>query len=193
MYNGNLEWSLTIRDLQSEPDFAPGGDLLAVAEQIGAMQSAPLAESGDQYDARSIFDSRPPNAFDGQFSGSVAAVSGTAWEILFNAPLGYRVVPREWQVSYDNPGSGAIGNSTVTLLLNGSAVPYNNNIAIGPGTSDPIESFYLVEEGATFGISGESSNLPGAGTTAYVNVRVNLIPVTLDQLPFSVVNRKSGT
>ena len=194
MYNGNLEWSLSIRDFQADPEFNFGPqDLRAVAQSIAAMQAAPLGEPGAQYDARSIFDSRPPNAFDGIFSGSVAVTNAAVWQILFTAPLGYRAVPREWQVAYDAPGSGPLGNSTVTLLLQASAVPFNGPIVIGPGTSDAIESFYLVEEGATFGMQGENTNVPAGGTTVYVNVRANLIPVTLDQLPYAVENRKAGT
>jgi len=194
MYNGNLEWSLTIRDFQSDPEFFDGPqDLQTAQDSIDAMQSAPLGEPSAQYDARAVYDSRPVNAFDGLFSGSVDATNAAPWVINFEAPLGYRVVPREWQVSYDAPGSGPLANSQVTILLQGAALPYNGPLTIGPGTTDPIETFYVVEEGATFGMSGVNTNIAAGGTTAYVNVRVNLIPVTLDQLSYAVENRKPGT
>ncbi len=193
MYNGNLEWALTIRDLQYGPEFSQGPqDLQVIMAQIGAMQAAPLGEPDSQYDARSVYDSRPTNGFDATFSGNASAAPSTAWTVLFSAPLGYRVVVREWQVNYDAPGSGPAADSAVSLLLNGAALPYNDNIAIGMGTSDPVSTFFLVEENGTFGITGLSSNL-ALTTTAYVNMHVNLIPVTLDQLSFAVVNRKPGT
>ena len=192
MYNGNLEWSLTIRDIQYDPAISLGpADLQTLSASIDAMLSAPLGESGTQYDARSVFDSRPLNAYDGIFSGNATATPDSPWEILFEAPLGYRVVPRNWAVAYDAPGTGPNSNSTVTLLTAESAVPYNSDIVIGPGTED-LESFYLVEEGSAFGMTGQNANI-ATTTTVYVNVRVNLIPVTLDQLPYSVVNRIPGT
>jgi hypothetical protein len=194
MYNGNLEWALTIRDLQAEPELTLGPqDLQAISQAIRAMQSSDLGEPGGEYDARSVFDSRPTNAFDGIFSDSAPATSGVAWSILFDVPLGFRAAVREFQVNYDAPGSGPALNSTISILLQGSALPFNSDIIIGAGTSDPLEVFFLVEEGGTFGITGTSSNLPGGGTTVYVNGRVNLIPVTLEQLSYAVVNRKQGS
>ncbi len=193
MYNGNLDWAHSIRDFQADPVFTRGSpDLATVGDQITAMQQAPLGEPETVYDARSVFDSRPCNAFDGVFSAETTATSGVLWTITFQAPNGYRIVPREWQVSYDAPGAGSNGNSTVNLVLNESAVPYNSGIIIGPGTSDPLESFFLVEENATFGMTGTNSNIVGT-TNVQVNVRCNLIPVTLEQLSYAVENRKPGT
>lgn len=195
MYNGNLDWSLTIRDVQYGPLMFQGpADLQTVMESVYGMQAAPLGDPNQPYDARAIFDSRPLNAFDGVFS-AVLSVGPGEWPepIEFTAPLGYRVVPREWTVSYDAPGTGINANSTVTILLQGSALPYNGPITIGPGTTSPIETFFLVEEGATFGMTGSNSNISVGSTNVYVNVRVNLIPVTLGQLPYSVQNRKAGT
>jgi hypothetical protein len=192
MYNGNLEWVLTIRDFQADPDIMSGPqDLSTVAAQIAAMQAAPLGEPGSEYDARSVFDSRPTNAFDAVFSGDATAATGTQWQVLFSVPLGYRACVRAFTVSYDNPGAGPISNSTVTPQLQGASVPYNGPVFIGPGTTEPIEVFYLAEEGATFGLAGTSFNI--GATTVYVNCRVNLIPVTLEQLSYAVENRIPGT
>lgn len=188
-YNGNLEWSLTIRDLEYGPVMTQGPqDLQYIAQQIAAMKAAPLGEGEARYDARAVFDSRPLNSFDGVFSGDASAEDGVAWTVLFQCPMGYRAVVREVQVNYDAPGSGPASNSVISLLYQDSAVPFNSDIIIGAGTSDPLETFYLVEEGSSFGVTGTSSNI--TATTAYVNMRVNLIPVDLSQLSFTVVNRK---
>lgn len=194
MYNGNLEWSLTLRDYQfASVLFAGAADLQSVQNSIDAMQAAPLGDPNENYDARAVFDSRPLNAFDGIFSAQVAATNAAPWIVNFPVPLGYRAAVREWQVSYDAPGAGALGNSTVTMLLAGSALPYNGPLVIGPGTTDPIETFFLVEEGSSFGMTGANTNIGSGGTTVYVNVRANLIPVQLSQLPYAVENRMPGT
>lgn len=190
-YNGNLEWVLTIRDIQYGPTDSPGApDLANVMAQIGGMLAAPLGDPQSPYDARSVYDSRPLNAFDGVLSAT--ASGDIPWTVQFQSPPGYRVVPREWTVSYDSPGSGPAGDSTVTILLNGSALLFNGPIVIGPGTNEPIETFFLVEENSSFGMSGSNTNAVAA-SLVYVNVRCNFLPVMLDQLPYAVENRKPGT
>jgi hypothetical protein len=191
MYNGNLEWWLTIRDFQSPPFFFEGpSDLQEAAVMMQGMLTAPYGDPDDIYDARAVYDSRPTCAFDGIFSSATAVTNATAWTVLFNAPLGYRFVPREFSIYYDDGGAGPDGNSTVNLLLGEGAVPYNSAIVIGAGATLP--AFYLVEENTAFGCTGTNSNLTGATN---VNVRIwgNLIPVKLEQLPFAVANRKPGT
>ena len=55
MYNGNLEWSLTIRDAQYGPLVTGGpADLMSVMDQIGGMLSAPLGDPRSPYDARGL-------------------------------------------------------------------------------------------------------------------------------------------
>jgi hypothetical protein len=191
MYDGNREWWLTIKDYQSAPFFFEGpSDLQDAEDMVSGMLAAPFGEPTDLYDARATYDSRPTNGFDAIFSTAVATTNGAAWTALFTSPLGYRFVPRQFSISYDDGGAGPDANSTVNLLLGEGALPYNSGIVIGAGAELP--AFYLVEENTSFGVTGSNSNLTGPTN---VNVRIwgNLIPVKLEQLPFAVVNRKPGT
>jgi hypothetical protein len=190
--NGNLEWWLTIRDIQAPPLDAAisviGGpqDLQESAAMMAGLFAAPYGDPSDEYDARATYDSRPTNAYDAIFSEATNVTSGEVWTVLFTAPLGYRFVPRKFTISYDDAGAGPDANSIVNLLLGEGSVTYNSGIIIGAGAE--LDAFYLVEENVAFGVTGSNSNLTGATN---VNVRIygNLIPVKLEQLPYSVVNR----
>ena len=174
----------------------PGSDLLQDDTSIAQMQQAPLGEPPTAFDVRSVYDSRPVNGYDFNYSGSLPSQNlyNNPWTIEFNVPNGYRAVPRKWDVFYDTPPSGPSYNSTVTLLQQGAAVPNNGPIIIGMGTNDPIESFFLCEENTTFGITGNVV-FTGNGTSdsvISVNVQGNLIPVSEVALPFSIANPTSN-
>lgn len=187
------EWSDTRGDYQAPPDFnnSAGADLLGDAGATAEMLSTPLGEPPSDFDVRSVYDSRPINAYDFNFSGTAEEVDTFPWTIAFTVPNGYRAVPREWHVFFDNPPTGPASASTVTLQQNGSGLPNNGPIIIGMGTgSDPIKSFFVCEENTTFGISGnvDTAN-SGHASLMSVNVYGNLIPVSEVALPFSIANK----
>lgn len=169
----------------------PGADLLTNDASIAAMQKAPLTEPPNDFSVRSVYDVRPVNGYDFNFSGTANEVDNFVWSITFDVPLGYRAIPRKWTVFYDNPPLTIASSSVVSLLQNGAAVPNNQNIIIGMGTGAlPIESFYLCEENTTFGIQGlVTANNNTHTSTMSVNVYGNLLPVSEVALPFSIANQ----
>ncbi len=170
----------------------PGADLLQDDSSVAAMQQAPLTEPPSDFNVRSVFDARPVNGYDFNYSAAFTETGGELWQAQFNVPTGYRAIPREWTVFYDSPPPGPASNSTVTILQNGAAVPNNQNIIIGMGTGpDPIKTFFICEENTTFGIQGfveQTSNITQTSTMS-VNVYGNLIAVTDVALPFAVANQ----
>jgi hypothetical protein len=173
----------------------PGADLLKDDYAVASMLQAPLGEPPTDFLVRSVYDVRPVNGYDFNYSAGFDEVDAFVWSAQFNVPNGYRAIPRKWTVYFDNPPLGPASISTATLLQNGAAVPNNDNIIIGMGTgSDPIESFFICEENTTFGIQGlvDASNSSHSSTMS-VNVYGNLIPVTEVSLPFSIANQINQT
>jgi hypothetical protein len=167
----------------------PGADLVGQAAATAAMFQSPIGEPPTDFDVRCVFDSRIVNGYDFNFSAAIAGTSSAGWSATFTVPNGYRIVPREWTVQFDNVFSGASANSTATIEQQGAAVPYNQNIIIGMGTDEPIKTFFLCEENTTFGIAGFNGNAitPYTGS---ITVYGNLIPVTDVALPLSVSNQQ---
>jgi hypothetical protein len=176
----------------------PGADLLGQEASTQAMQATPLTPPNVDYEVRSVYDSRPINAYDFNFSAATEFTSppdpGTiaTWEATFTVPTGYRAVPRDWDVFFDTPPNVIASKSTVTLQQQGAAVPNNGPMIIGMGTGPtPIKSFFICEENTTFGIQG-SINVGVNSTqssTISINVHGNLIPVTDCALPFTIADQ----
>lgn len=185
-------------DFQTNASFdQAGSDLLQDDSSVAAMQQAPLGEPPMAFDVRSVYDSRPVNGYDFNYSGFFASqnLNNNPWTLEFNVPTGYRAVPRKWDVFFDTPPGGPSYASTVTLLQNGAAVPNNGPIIIGMGTGDePIDSFFLCEENTSFGITGNVTAAPNTTQDSVISVNVygNLIPVSQVALPFSIANPSSN-
>lgn len=189
------EWADAIGDYQASPDFreASGGmDLFAADASVYAMEHTPLGEPPVDFDVRCVYDSRPVNGYDFNYSISTPAVSTGSWTVQFIVPNGYRAVPREWEIQFDSPFAGPSANSTVSIQQNGAQLPNNGPITIGMGTDEPIKTFFVCEENTTFGITGLNTNITGE-TNANINVYGNLLPVTDVALQFAIANRKYGT
>lgn len=175
---------------QSHADFdQPGSDLLTDDASVAAMEVTPLGEPSTDFDVRCVYDSRIVNGYDFNFSAAILTGSSSEWSAEFNVPNGYRIVPRKWSVQFDQVVTGPAAQSTATIMQNGAALPNNQNIIIGMGTDNPIETFFLCEENTTFGISGVNNNAPTA-ITVNVNVYGNLVPVSNVALPLSVSNQQ---
>lgn len=191
---GNKEYSPEIRDTQtgSTLDNVNASDLIAVSGATQAAGQAPLGEPPPNYDVRATFDSRFVNAYDFNMSTSAPATSAAPWVIEFTVPLGYRAIPRRWEVIYQGiTGPISPADSTVTLQSNGVSLPYNGPIIIGSGGT--VRSFFLCEEGSTFGMTGFNGDAPSSNVTVSINVYGNLIPTSDVQLPYMAANRIPGT
>ena len=176
----------------------PGADLLQDDASVSAMQSAPLTTPSVDFEVRSVYDSRPINAYDFNFSGAsefnAPSFPGTVatWQITFTVPTGYRAVPREWDVFFDDPPDIKASDNVVSLQQNGANIPNNGPIIVGSGTgARPIKSFFVCEENTTFGIQGAVTlgiNSTQSSTIS-VNVHGNLIPVSDCALPFTIADQ----
>jgi hypothetical protein len=192
----NDEYSASREDYQEPPDMRDNasGDMgRSQQESVDEMQRTPLGEPRVEFDVRCVYDSRPLNGGDFNLSITAVDTSTTNWQATFVVPNGYRMVPRKWEVTFDNPPSGPNANSTATIQQNGANLPYNGPIIIGMGTSEPIETFFICEENTTFGIMGNNANFTGGSNVVNVNVYGNLLAATDVALPFEVTNRKYGT
>lgn len=212
----NLEWQPTIRDIQWGPGLDTAGpvDLLALEDAKTDMYQAPLVPEVLNYDVRAVYNSRPINAYDFNFcANSLIVNNNTLWVVGWQVPLGFRAVVREFEVQYDQDTGGPFGGSlvfplegmypstfgpnpqtsgpvtpTVQTALAGAGFPVLNNAkAIGSGGT--IKTFFIVEEGAWFGIQGITSNIGSQGTCT-INAYGNFIPIRDEQLPFVVGNQK---
>ena len=178
---------------QAPPDVGSGATDNASQAQ-DAFAATPLGAPPAGYDVRSVYDSRPVNAYDFNISlpeGSFA-VSATSLLMTAQVPAGYRMVPREWDISLINATySVASPVVTASIWANGGFLPFNQGIVIDTvGTAAPIKTFFLLEENSIFGMS-ITVEPPATYQTGTVRVNVygNLLPVTDVQLPFAIANK----
>jgi hypothetical protein len=186
------EYADVIGDTQASASLdETGSDVQGVDTAVAAMQSTPLGEPPADFDVRCVYDSRILNGYDFNYTGSfplaIAGASTSSFNATFKVPYGYRLVPREWEVIFDMTPSSPVAGNVVYLQANGADIPNNGPIIVGFGTTVPIKSFYVCEEGTTFGITGTVQSLIAANVN--INVYGNLIPVTDVALPFSVANQ----
>lgn len=188
------EYQDAIGNVQQPADVDDTGNADVILDQssIAEMQAAPLGEPLIGYDVRAVFDSRPINAFDFNFSAT-SQVTGTtgAWAVTFEVPLGFRAVPRKWYIDFD-PGlsinTGPSSSSTASITKGKLNLVQNQLIIVGQGAE--IETFFLCEENTPFGMSGNNllGATSGANTLAIVNVWGTLIPVSSVALSFCAAN-----
>jgi hypothetical protein len=173
----------------------PGADLLGQDVAILAMQAAPVSMPPTEFEVHAVYDSRLINSYDFNFSGTAEVTVSNdtvVWAVNFNSPNGYRVVPREWHIFFDMPLQIKASSSLVSLTQNNAGVPNNGNIIVGMGTgSNPIKSFYPVEENTTFGVLGSitGNSATPQTTTIVVNCYGNLIAVTDSALQFAIADQ----
>jgi hypothetical protein len=180
-------------DFAADPDAADyaGSDLVQDAPSIYAMERTPLGEPPVDFDVRCVYDSRPVNAYDFNLSQSFATTSSapTIWSMQFVAPLGYRMIPKKFEILYDPVPPGPVVNSTVSILQQQTGLNNNQNIVVGGGGT--VDTFFIVEEQTTFGITGTNTNTGGLTQTlnGVVNVWGQMIPVLDVALPFTAANK----
>ena len=169
----------------------PGADLLGDDNAIVSMQQAGLGEPQTNFTVTAVYDSRIVNGYDFNFTAAITGSNTVPWSANFTVPVGYRAVPREWDVQFDqvsplNPGVGSAGSTAI--ITQGNAALPNNQVSIGLGTTNPIKTFFICEESTTFGITGLNTLVDQATITGSVNVYGNLIPVTQVALPLATSN-----
>jgi hypothetical protein len=170
----------------------PGADLLQDASSEEALQSTPLGEPQVDFSVRSVYDSRPINGYDFNFSANtIQPAGGGIATFNFQVPLGYRAVPREWDILVTQPTTlSSADENTITFTQNNAAVPNNNPIVFGTGGTDrPIKTFFVCEEQTPFGaVVNLGATTAGFNGTVFCQVYGNLIPVSAVALPFAIAN-----
>lgn len=168
------------REQQFPPDFNAGPADMARAKTLTAdMYATPPGEPPSDFDVRSIYDSRPVNAYDFNLvgnSGEIAAGPNSA-TVLFTVPNGFVAIPRKWIIWYE-PGVvfTSPSDSLATIITSGADLPYNADIPIDDYTDSPLETFYVVNENQEFGVRIAYSDAVPANTIIFVHVYGNLLP-----------------
>lgn len=140
------------------------------------------------YDVRSVFDSRPINAFDFHITG-FGAIASTDHSVVveMTVPEGYCAILRGIEIWFE-PTPLGVNRSDVffSLQLNGGNYPYNS-LPIGPGTTDLLPMFMLADEFNRIGALITFSNF-SADAGCYVHFYGNFLLKTERALPFEVAN-----
>jgi hypothetical protein len=171
-----------------------GGDERA-SRLTGAMMRAPAGEPGVGSDVRSVYDSRPVNAFD--FNIPVTATGGEngfgdePLTCEFTVPLGFVLVLRRIHHYSDNlPPLPSRGDVVATLLRDGAAVPYNEDIPVGVESDDLMHFFQVYDENAKVGVRfSYASSTPDDVTAHFYG---NLLPKTGRPANEEIANPREG-
>lgn len=142
------------REHQLGPDLGlTPADQLNTQDAVDSMQAAPRGDPPKSFDVRSVYDSRPVQGFDFNITDSTDPSEGGLLSIAtlsFQVPQGYVCVLRGIHHS-TNPPLAILGRSdiTVSLLVNGSSVKYNQDIPVGTESDDIVRCFVIADEFST--------------------------------------------
>lgn len=133
-------------------------DQLNTQKAVDNMNAAPRGDPPKSYDVRSVYDSRPVQGFDFNIVDSIAKnESSNPMIVSFTVPQGYVCVLRKLHHFTDPPVSiVSRADVQVSLLVNGSAVKYNQNIPVGNESDDIVECFVIADE---FSVVSASFNI----------------------------------
>lgn len=113
----------------------------------------PLGQPPKPVDVRSVYDTRPVNAFDFNISASDATLStDTQASLFFQVPEGFVCVLRNFDI-WMEPGPTGLERSAFlwSLQLNGGDYPYNLNVPFGVMV-DRETCFMIANEFNTVGL-----------------------------------------
>lgn len=181
------------REHQLPADLADGVPDLEVSAGLGAdMRAAPAGEPPADYDVRSVYDSRPVLGYDFNVLLSTSDIAGDPSPPLtltsqFIVPQGFVAVVRKAHVWIEpNVPLSSRSNVLFTLAINGVRVQYNEDIAVGDETLEPLEFFTIIDElnslAAMITLSGIIS------TNVFVHFYGNLLSKTGRPPAFEIAN-----
>lgn len=116
-------------------------------------ERTPIGSPPKPVDVRSVYDTRPVNAFDFNIPASAATVStSSSSTVFFQVPEGFIAVLRNFDIWFEpNPVGVNRSNFTWSLQLNGGDYPYNIGVPFGIGI-DRETVFLLANEFNTIGL-----------------------------------------
>lgn len=134
-------------------------------------EATPLGAPPKPVDVRSVYDTRPINAFDFNIPATVATVStATNVTAFFQVPEGFIAVLRNFDIWFEpNPVGVNKSNFNWSLQLNGGDYPYNIAVPFGDAV-DRETCFMIANEFNTVGIRIRAV-APGAFATGFAFVR----------------------
>lgn len=170
------------------------GDQVNAGNASRAARVTPLGEPEIAFDVRSVFDSRPINAFDFNIAvtspGSEAAAA--TQNCTFTAPEGYVLVLRRIH-HFTTPLLNVLrGEVLASLVQNAALVLRNVDIPVGSFSDDLLHFFQLYDEGQIVGVRFvyDAGITPPDSSTAHFYG--NLLPKTGRALPFEIANPKDA-
>jgi hypothetical protein len=125
----------------------------AMAKARTDQENTPLGSPPKPVDVRSVYDTRPINAFDFNISASasVNSVSPSA-TLFFSVPQGFICVLRNFDIWFEpNPVASDRSAFQWSLQLNGGDFPYNLNVPFGIAV-DRETCFMIANEFNTVGL-----------------------------------------
>lgn len=146
------------------------------------MLRAPLGEPGIDVDVRSVYDVRPPQAYDFNIvlTGTMTVGEGASTTITpVTVPEGYVAVVRAYHHS-TAPILPSVVRSDVLLTLqsNDADVPFNINIPVGAESQDLIKCFFVVDEGGLIGARYTTSLVIVGSYSIFTHVYGNFLRKT---------------
>lgn len=136
------------RERQLPADFSSSGDLQSQQTGMDHLEITPPGDPNLKFDVRSIFDSRPVNAYDFNISAAVElAAPGTTTFTVFTVPKGFVAIPRRWFFFIDPLFSlSSRAAILVTPQINNVDVQNNTDFPIGNESDDLLHTFFVVDE-----------------------------------------------
>ena len=138
------------RDPQAPPDNRPSGDVVGEGRAYSDFNRTPAGEPDLKFDVRSIFDSRPVNAYDFNISGQFTYAGNDTPEtfVVFTVPEGYVAIVRDWYHEFfPTPVIGSNRDILMTPQVARADVQNNIDVPIGSVAQKPfLELFFLADE-----------------------------------------------
>lgn len=135
------------RQLPASRGISPGAQAAAART---ALDATPLGPVRLGYDVRSVFDSRPVNAWDFNIPVTFAGEPSNPVTVSFTVPNGLVAVLRRVITFLEDPIPADVLRKDVllTLLLNQGVVPNNESIPVGVEQDGLVNCFVVADQGS---------------------------------------------
>lgn len=153
-----------------------------------AMRAAPAGEPPDDYNVRSVYDSRPLNGFDFNITDSAPFVSSNLEILTFDVPQGYVCVLRHITYFVTNPPAiNSLQDVLGTLRRANADVAYNIDIPIGAARE--LDCFLIADEFEEVGFKVTSTGVYQDASNIVAHFYGQFLLKTNIPAPFEIANR----
>lgn len=161
--------------------------------QLESLATTPRGEPPKAFDVRATYDSRPVQGFDYNIPDDIAIAlsseGAVSVDLTFIVPTGYIAVQRRFR-HWFNPAPAITSRQqcTVTFLVSGATVPYNELIPIGLTNDELADGFFIADEKQTLTARVTVAAGVALVTQLYCVFYGNLILKTGVPSPFEIAN-----